>query len=862
MALGRRQKERSQTPGRSLFQPLVFLCLLLPLAAGFTLKACQISRNVAKCGKRKLTSVPRDVPSTVTGWELFENKISKIQLSDFRDFPMLTQLELNRNMIEQIEASTFSRLTSLKMLNLNQNRLVKLEEHVFSGLVNLTELRISQNRIKVVANNTFQTLSSLTILDISRNNLHTMAKVHMIIKQLPHLRELYLGSNDFTRFYSWELTNTSLDIQRLDLSLNPMAVFHLTSNVLPNLTFFNMTNSGWTQQMKLDVQNPTFFHQVSILDISGIHVSVDDLKTLLQTVNASLTSLRMNKMKSHLSSLINASCTIPTLTQLLLQRNQLSHIGSDFVSICSNITDVDFSHNNIKDIHDDAFRSLQRLTILNLSYNKLPSVPAAIRTLPWLKKLYLSTNGISRVERQDFANQSMLEELGLSKNSISSLRGAVFEDLVRLQVLKLTDNHMVHLDGVFEVHLPNLKQLLLQGNELSSLQTGGFGGLPSLQSLKLHDNKLNSLQKGCFKGLTNLTELLLQNNQITERDLNNGCFNDLTNLRRLDLRNNHIYYKDTTALARPPFSQLSLLRLLYILSQHHHGKSGLPRNFLQGLTNLELFDARNIQLVFLHENTFNFTPQLQELDLSSNDLDDLSPDLFSPLRNLRTLYTSRISLGSLQYLTDAKLHKLEFLQARKNQFSVIDEDVVRSLPALVYLDLQGNTFTCDCTNAWFINWVRTNNQTQVFDAYNFGCNFPTASKGSKLLDLDVQSCTVDVDYILFVSTTSLVLLLMVTSFTYHFLKAHLVYAYFLFLALVFDKKHRNKQSPCQFDAFVSYNSHDEAWVVGEMLPRLEGDQGWKLCLHHRDFQPGERVQRSGTPAIFVLFLWFHFTVTF
>ncbi|CAL8387705.1 unnamed protein product [Gadus morhua 'NCC'] len=76
------------------------------------------------------------------------------------------------------------------------------------------------------------------------------------------------------------------------------------------------------------------------------------------------------------------------------------------------------------------------------------------------------------------------------------------------------------------------------------------------------------------------------------------------------------------------------------------------------------------------------------------------------------------------------------------------------------------------------------------------------------------------------------------SFTHHFLQWHLVYAYYLMLAILYNSKNKDKRAH-QYDAFVSYNANDEGWVLGELLPKLEDEQGWRLCLHHRDFQPGE-----------------------
>ncbi|XP_063050315.1 toll-like receptor 13 [Engraulis encrasicolus] len=34
---------------------------------------------------------------------------------------------------------------------------------------------------------------------------------------------------------------------------------------------------------------------------------------------------------------------------------------------------------------------------------------------------------------------------------------------------------------------------------------------------------------------------------------------------------------------------------------------------------------------------------------------------------------------------------------------------------------------------------------------------------------------------------------------------------------------------------------DERWVHRELLPNLETEQGWRLCLHHRDFEPGKPI---------------------
>ncbi|KAM6945836.1 toll-like receptor 13 [Aplochiton taeniatus] len=343
--------------------------------------------------------------------------------------------------------------------------------------------------------------------------------------------------------------------------------------------------------------------------------------------------------------------------------------------------------------------------------------------------------------------------------------------------------------------------------------------------------------------------MVLENNNIQSKQIRHDVFGNLRNLTSLNLIENHITYT-TDAAIHPPFTNLTSLETLLIFSQHHRLKSYLPQNLLQGLTNLKTFRARTTQLASLHKDMFIYTPQLKTLEVSSNDLYDLAPEMFHPIPRLQSLYASRIGLQSLDFFIEAKLNELQFLQVKKNAFSVISEDILNSVPALVYLEMEGNSFTCDCSNAWFIEWVKSSNQTQVVSAYNFVCNYPPPLKNTTLLKFDIQDCYGDDSFYCYVTTTTIILMFLLGSFTYGFLKWQLVYAYYLLLAVLVDMKKRNKRASYQYDAFVSYNIHDEPWVVRELLPKLEEEQGWKMCLHHRDFQPGKPIIDNITDAIY------------
>ncbi|KAI4882055.1 hypothetical protein NFI96_007682 [Prochilodus magdalenae] len=253
--------------------------------------------------------------------------------------------------------------------------------------------------------------------------------------------------------------------------------------------------------------------------------------------------------------------------------------------------------------------------------------------------------------------------------------------------------------------------------------------------------------------------------------------------------------------------------------------------------------AGNLNINSLHPQTFTYTPKLWLLDLSKNDFTTISSDVFMPVRKLSSLTMIEAGIQSLDFLIEANLKEIQLLIFRKNSIAAINETLIDNLSKLSLLDLQGNEFSCDCDNGWFIDWTINNNNTQVLDADNFKCNYPANLRGSRLMDLDKDSCIVDVGLLCFVCTTAFVLLTLLSSFLYHFWKLQIIYTYYLFLAFLYNKKQQKKQTHLnlQYDAFISYNTHDELWVMRELLPKLERQQGWKLCLHHRDFQPGKPI---------------------
>uniref|UniRef100_A0AAV2LJ39 TIR domain-containing protein n=1 Tax=Knipowitschia caucasica TaxID=637954 RepID=A0AAV2LJ39_KNICA len=220
-----------------------------------------------------------------------------------------------------------------------------------------------------------------------------------------------------------------------------------------------------------------------------------------------------------------------------------------------------------------------------------------------------------------------------------------------------------------------------------------------------------------------------------------------------------------------------------------------------------------------------------------------------PLSELQQLDLTKNSLETLHVLS-GNLSKLERLILAQNELKIIDESIFKRLPSLKYLDLSDNPFVCDCSNADFISWVVNNTQVFVADAFQYKCSYPLSQKDQLLLSFNVQSCWESVSFNCFITSSSLVLVTLLSLFIYHFLRWQLVYSYYLLRAFLYDGRKRRQGCAHVYDAFVSYNVHDEDWVYHRLVPELEEQQGWKLCLHHRDFKPGKAILENITDAIY------------
>uniref|UniRef100_A0A673IZ17 TIR domain-containing protein n=1 Tax=Sinocyclocheilus rhinocerous TaxID=307959 RepID=A0A673IZ17_9TELE len=679
-------------------------------------------------------------------------------------------------------------------LDISYNAIHQIVEGDFIRLSNLIILNISHNRISEIHSNALSDLANLEELNLSNNKIKTVTT--KLLNGLANLSHLRLDSNYLETTENQSFATLS-NLRLVNLTNNKLKHISKLHPVLqaPHLEELYLGKNGFKVFNSSDI--PSAFFGLKKLDLRN-HIEENQLDYIMQSFGFKV------------DTFLQTACS-SSLRSIHLEDNNLSVLTHRMFRPCALLNDLHLRNNGVSRMYKSSFKHLNLLTQLN----------DTLQVLPNLRVLDLHLNSIGNLDCSDFANLTQLRQLYLHRNRIVTIKACVFKDLGNLEELILSSNRMLTVRGTFTY------------------------GPQNLQYLDLNNNKLSAIQNDSFKALHSLRTLTLRNRAV---------FAGTPNIRSLDVCCNYISYESQEELQSPPFILLSELRVLKINSQRR-GLNYIPSNFLKGLKNLQVFYAGNLNIENLHVDTFSYTLNLTFLDLASNNLANrnaLTSRLFQPISGLNKITLGRTHLKSLDFLVDANLSSLTILRASTNDLEFINQTVIQSLPQLKVLDLQNNSFTCDCSNAWFIDWAVKNNKTQVLYLNMYECRYPLSLSGKSLAAFNTESCNVNYDFICFVYSSSIVILTLVISFIYHFLKWQLVYAYYLFLAFLNDKKRKRTSNHLdfQYDAFISYSAQEEPWVLEELVPKLEGQHGLRLCLHHRDFQPGKAIIDNIVDAIY------------
>lgn len=182
---------------------------------------------------------------------------------------------------------------------------------------------------------------------------------------------------------------------------------------------------------------------------------------------------------------------------------------------------------------------------------------------------------------------------------------------ISLRVLRMSHCYMdmINLEG-----LPNITTVLLNVNSLTELTRNTFGNNDKIYHLDLSSNAITHIDSNTFDGMQKLTILDLSFNLI--REIATDTF-----------RNNHH---------------------LKIINLSRNTISMLRRLSSDSLTSLNLSSC---EVLAINDDALNEMPQLTDLDLSKNFINEFPSGLKSPLLQILDLSQCRWALYILHVIT-------------------------------------------------------------------------------------------------------------------------------------------------------------------------------------------------------------------
>lgn len=545
----------------------------------------------------------------------------------------LKTLRLSANSLQNISESTFRSLYNLTYLDLSENKIATLRAGSLGHCPNLKVLLLNGNRLNAfkgeyfkIGKGEFKNLTNLEILNISDNELSYLFpssfKIH------PKIKVIIANNNKFT-FFPAELIANLQFLESIDLSNNQLkAIEDMDFSRLPRLRELILHNNEIESVSESAFHNST---QLQVLDLSKNKISRIGERTFEGLLRIEMLNLHDNLL-SDLPETIFERSKLQMLENINLSKNKfvnppLKSLQRQYFFLSS----VDLSNNNIKEISPEDV-TMVNIKKLDLSFNPLSkesvnNVLGEPKTVRELNLAGVNVKDISHLE------MPFLNKLNLSHNIISKLDDKIFERSTLLEHLDISNNKITDFSNVLVWKtLKALRHLDISGNLVNEVSAGQFDGLENLRVLNMQDFKNTmKIEKNAFKFLTSLKELRAYNYpRLGYLDVQ-GILQYLPTLELLDveLKDATITSEELTYVMHPRLQYLGL-RGKQITSISTGAFAGLKSPKI----NLKLV---NTSVTNLPQGLFFPLPRSSDItfDVAESKISSLSPQFLAMLEDHR-----------------------------------------------------------------------------------------------------------------------------------------------------------------------------------------------------------------------------------
>ncbi|XP_063409948.1 toll-like receptor 4 [Mytilus trossulus] len=564
-------------------------------------------------------------------------------------------------------------------------------------------------------------------------------------------------------------------------------------------------------------------------------------------------------------------------------------------AVPTNVYTFNVSNNIILLIRNGTFKNLAQLVTLDLSSNRLQTIePDAFIGLHSLKQLILQNNKLRYHQTVFPANifrpLVSLQSLNVQNNSLKydqTFPDDIIADLVTLESL--------YVDAIFVTRvlsfgkgysrLQNLTKLFLGNCYLTEIDKNTFVNVPYLEHLQISKCSIRVYNPSTMQSLYRMKILNLSYNKLDFNGFQNLVKDTekMTLLETLILTNSFptqmnlpkllFYYLDATKIR-----ELYLNKNLFVNATpevKHIERLPETLQYLDFSNNTLIdcrFDMPSLKQMKMQHNLLgrfvaseSYAPMiendtsylLETVDLSFNEIHTLKWSVFNNQLKLRIINLSNNFLSDIAF-DISQLTKLEMLDLSNNNITSISNMQSKkaisnfSMQSAFKVDLSNNLLECVCKEAVFLRWI-LNHVTVFHNIDRYTCKLDSGNDVNRNFvhnaEQVIKGCR---DYTILVICVSLILCLaivaVVAGLIYRY-RWKLRYMYYMTKSKWYRYKPPGTEGQYRYDAFISYSDSEQNFIVRECIPKLEMERNLKLCIHQRDFIPGEEITVNITSAI-------------
>ncbi|XP_017324018.2 toll-like receptor 13 isoform X1 [Ictalurus punctatus] len=769
-----------------------------------------------------------------------------IPASAFSHLATLEHLVIYGYNLRRIQSGAFSGLFNLKQLRVffsdSDCSIVVLDTSVFAGLDNLEEIYLKGFRFSNIPNNTFEHLVSLVKLSLDTVCVEELGEVLCSVPdEMSRLKYLEVFDSGITSIRnrgcpSWP-SAVLAGIQVLDLTQNPIKIIEAGSlAVFQNLSSLSLRFCGvWLGEI----------WESGVGKLSDIVLS--------------------GRVLEEYSTSCKDMCQL--VSNLNLHTLELSYILLDSLSMedlkdCGiELTVLGIYNSRVQQLDPAFWRSvagIQTMVLAKMALTEASFCVSANGTVWNVTTLNLNGNHLTVVKTHQFVCTPLLEQLLLNENAITTLEPEAFIGLHHLKILKLSLNKIKMLAADDFRYLRSLEVLLIDENVISSIEDGIFRNQGELRELAfgrleyVYELHLNLLFYGFPKDMQRLS---------IDADVGTSIFIGSIGRPkgsfRFELNGYMLYIGDNY----PPF--LESVRELKLSGHGFYLKNDFFVPYFTHLESLELSaDPELVLLDYTGISSLRYLKRLKLINLNFSNTTNPGMTLWN-LKQLQILVLYNCRLNFLTKMMFKDLHSLELLYLCSVNPLILQDGMFDVLPVLRAVVLETVNFRCDCETGWFLEWAQ-NTRAQVINLQKQQCAW--RYQKLNLMSTMEKLCQTDVQYLCYLGTVNIISLLLLSALSYRF-------AYWPCMVFIFRlrgymernfgkrwwrRRQRNRRDELEaeedmkYDAFVSFSSHDEVWVLEEFAPKLEeqGQPRLRLCLHSRDFEVGKGIVDNIAESIY------------